>query len=242
MTGRAYVGANHQEMVMSKDADLIKVKQSGESKNINSAGDRDETTQTIDVSNLFKANMESGGDFDLGKIPFTALGRLLDALPIPALLVDSRCRLIFSNNSIEQLSSSQNRVQGVLFTDLLALGSDAEKSQVLINKTEWILKKAFATRRPQQAETILNILGNKRWCRLHFRTVRVLSIVYMLILVEDITSERIGYHVKRKEEILLLKKNADLEKQIEYLRGQLSLIKNKYRQEMIQHKKTKRQV
>ena len=227
---------------MNTEVDLLKVKQTEKSEDLTSQQARDETTQTIDVSNMFKDVLVSDGDFDLGKIPFTALGRLLDALPIPALLVDSHYRLIFSNNSIEQLGSDKHKLQGILFTDLLARSNNAEKSKVLINKTEWMLKKAFTARQPQQAETILCVLGSKRWCRLHFRTIRVLSTVYMLILAEDITSERIENHVKRKEEFQLKKKNADLQKQIDDLKLQLCHLKNKFRYEVVVHKKTKQQM
>jgi hypothetical protein len=110
MKSKASVETHHQEIVMSTEVDSRRVEQSENSTRAVSAGNGDVTTQTIDVSNLFNANSASEGDFDLGKIPFTALGKLLDALPIPTLLVDSQCRLIFSNNSVKQLGPEQNRL------------------------------------------------------------------------------------------------------------------------------------
>jgi hypothetical protein len=54
-------------------------------------------TQTIDLGPFLTQDLYSTGSFDLSAMEGTSVGKLLDALPIPALLIDERHDIGFAN-------------------------------------------------------------------------------------------------------------------------------------------------
>jgi hypothetical protein len=48
----------------------------------------DEPTQTIDLQSLLTSDVGQSGVFDLSDVGSTSFGKLLDALPVPVLLID----------------------------------------------------------------------------------------------------------------------------------------------------------
>ncbi len=58
-----------------------------------------EDTESIDVASLLTEDVTSSGSFDVSQFGSTSLGKLMQALPIPALLVDRTHRIVFANQA-----------------------------------------------------------------------------------------------------------------------------------------------
>ncbi|MGB6064502.1 MAG: PAS domain-containing protein [Desulfomonilaceae bacterium] len=147
-------------------------------------------TQTIDLSDLFARDVYSSGTFDLGAISSSTLGRLLDALPIPALLIDRFYQVGFANESCARVSAGYKQIRGLPFADLVPLPTDVARAQALTAKIQALIHSAFETRKPRVAEAILEIENRKIWARLHLRSVRIGLERYVLLTIEDLTSEK----------------------------------------------------
>ncbi len=158
-----------------------------------------ETTQTIDLRDVFADDVYSSGSFDLSMIGSTAFGKLLDALPLPALLIGEWYSVVFANQSCTRISANYKEIEGLHFASLVPLPRNAEKAQQL-------LVRAFETRKPQVAEAILEIEEARIWARLHLRCVRIGMDRHILMLIEDITPE--------KKQLLLGRRNEQQLKQV----------------------------
>ena len=59
-----------------------------------------ESTQSIDLSSLFTGDVTTSGSFDIrGDIWATTFGRVLQALPIPALMIDDSLHVVAANQA-----------------------------------------------------------------------------------------------------------------------------------------------
>ena len=139
-------------------------------------------TETIDLNSLFTRDVASSGTFDLRGLEGTSLGRLLQTIPIPALLVDGACAIAFANQASENIGFHSAPQQPGSFSLLFA---DA----VAASGAEALIKRVFATRKPEVMEAPLKKRRNRLWGRLHFRPLRVGKRRSVLVLVEDLTLE-----------------------------------------------------
>ncbi len=171
----------------------------------------DVSTHTIDLSNLFAADVHETGSFDLRAIESSSLGSLLNALPIPTFVIDSYYCVAFANQACRKITEDSDQMRGLRFADLLSCPGDEGKAQALVNKAQALLERSFQTRKPQRAEAILEISGNKLWCRLHIRSVRLATERYLLIIIEDLTPERTEQRLRQREELRLRKAYSQME-------------------------------
>ncbi|MCA1960986.1 MAG: PAS domain-containing protein [Desulfomonile sp.] len=181
----------------------------------------DTSTQTIDFDSLFNTDLSVTGTFDLRTIQSTALGKLLDAVPIPALLVTEQCRVIFANKACDKLAGDDSQIMGSLFLDFLPRVEDDERSRVLANKAEAIFRNALETRKPQKAEAILRIGSATKWFRLHLRCVRMVE-RHILVILEDLTHEKVRLRVNAREEHRLRKTVEALRRRVQELTAELA--------------------
>jgi hypothetical protein len=186
--------------------------------------------------------MSQSGVFDLRDIGSTSLGKLLNALPVPVLLIDQWFCVAFLNESCAKLSLNYERYKGSRFTDLLPYLHDAERAKVLNARTMTLLEQVFADRRPRKAEAILEIGKHKRWTRLNLRTIRLGSGRNIMAIIEDLTSERTYQHVSQRDEKELRKKLLELENRYREVNEKLSKTRAVLEQEIVQHKETKMQL
>jgi PAS domain S-box-containing protein len=201
-----------------------------------------EPTETIDMQNLLGSDMGKSGIFDLSSIGSTSFGKLLEALPVPVLLIDQWFCIAFLNQSCEKLSTDYTKIKGSRFTDLLPSPNDAARAHTLQSKTMTLLERVFSERRPQRAEAILEVGGRRIWARLHLRSVRLGSDRHIMAIIEDITSERTNQRVNQKDEKELRETVGQLELRVQQLTRELSETEEKLRQESALHEETKDQL
>jgi len=197
------------------------------------------STQTIDLSNLFTADVHETASFDLRAIESTSLGNLLNSLPMPAFVIDSYYCVAFANQACSKINQDAAQIRGLRFADLLPYPNDATKAQALVHKAQALLERAFQTRKPQRAEAILEIAGNKLWCRLHIRSVRLTTERYLLVLLEDVTHERTEQRLRQREELQLRKSCDQLETALQQRTADLQESEAKLKEEALHLERAK---
>ncbi len=202
----------------------------------------EEPTQTIDLHSLFSYDVGKSGIFDLSDISSTSLGKLLNAIPVPLVLVDQWFCIAFVNQACEKLRVNSSALKGSRFTDLLPTPDDAARARDLETKTMLLLEKAFADRKPQKAEAILEIGKQRIWSRLHLRSVRLSSARYIMVIIEDVTYERTKQRISQKDEKELKEALVELERRVKQISRELSDTQEELRLKTIHHEETKKQL
>lgn len=198
-----------------------------------------EPTQTIDLQGLLLPEFSSSGVFDLRGIGTTALGKLLEALPIPIMLIDKWFFVTFANRAFSSISEDYKEIQGARFIDVLPSPDDAERARLLAEKTMALLERVLSDRKPQQAEAILKI-GNKRiWARLHLRSIRATADRHIMVIIEDVTAERSQARISRRDEKKLQQAFQHLKRRSQKLDEELTKTKQQLEIEIAEHARTK---
>jgi PAS domain S-box-containing protein len=203
---------------------------------------RDEPTCSIDLNNLFSPDFTNSGLFDLRSIGSTALGKLLESIPIPIMLIDKWFFVVYANGALNTISKNCEKIQGSRFIDTLPAPDDPEKARVLKEKTTALLEKVLAERKPVHSEAILKIGDKRIWARLHLRSVRFSADRHIMAIIQDITSDRTQNYTFQKDERRLRKELADHKAQIARLQKQLAETTANLQVERERHEMTKQQV
>ncbi|MBI5251611.1 MAG: PAS domain-containing protein [Desulfomonile tiedjei] len=200
---------------------------------------QNEPTQTIDLQGLLLPEVSSSGVFDLRSIGTTALGKLLEALPIPIMLIDKWFFVAFANRAFCQISENYKEIQGERFVDMLPSPDDADRARLLTEKTMGLLERVFAERKQQQAEAILKIAEKKIWARLHLRSIRVNADRHIMVIIEDVTAERSQARIGRRDEERLRQALENMKSRIRKQDEELSRTRQRLESEVREHDKTR---
>lgn len=141
-------------------------------------------TETIDLASLLTKDISTTGSFDIrGEIWTTTFGKVLQALPIPAFLIDTNYQVMQANQACSKISTAGDSLLGVGFSSLFSGFEACERVQSL-------LEDVFATRKTKVGEAILKIAGRRIWARMTLRSLRIMRDRFALCLIEDLTNER----------------------------------------------------
>jgi two-component system, cell cycle sensor histidine kinase and response regulator CckA len=140
-------------------------------------------TETIEIDGLNSNQLTESGSFDLRGFRLSSLGKLLKALPIPALLIDCNFAIIFANEASQKLGDVSETLQSLSFLSLFPRFKDAANFKS-------ILEQVFSTRRLRVSEGMVEIGANRVWGRMNFRSVRLGHAQFVLTLIEDLTLEK----------------------------------------------------
>jgi len=139
-------------------------------------------TETIDADRIFLKDVTVSGSFDLRGVGSSALGKLLQSLPIPVFLIAESGSIVFANKASEDLSGS-NRLTDISFPCLFPRIQDETRIRSII-------EQVFTERKPQVIEAVLAINDKRIWGRIHLRSLRMGVDRSVLVLVQDLTPER----------------------------------------------------
>ena len=91
-------------------------------------------TETIDLNSLFAKDVTDSGSFEIqGEIWTTAFGKVLQALPIPILLVDQPGNVMAANQACRKIGAGYEKMVGKPFSRLFANPPDALQSESLVS-------------------------------------------------------------------------------------------------------------
>lgn len=164
-------------------------------------------THTIDLQTLV-AELSASVVLDFSNIHQTSFGKLLESIPIPVLLIDEACKIIFVNLAWQKVSVNYKRILGRSFSSIFTRRSVAKA----VNS---IVEKAFMTRRPLVASTVLEVEESRIYGRVHFRSLRMGGDRALIVLVEDLTVEKKQLILTQKHQEALLKAHEELESRVE---------------------------
>ncbi len=136
--------------------------------------------ETIDLSALFADDVSSSGSFDLRRSRVNPFEKLLQAIPIPTLLVDTSCTIMLANRACKRVTGEPQKIEGQHFSVLFPNRADGQRAEKLIGKV-------FHNRIPLVAEGIIGIDLIRMRGRIHLRSVRIQKTSMVLVIVEDIT-------------------------------------------------------
>jgi hypothetical protein len=183
-----------------------------------------DSTESIELKSLFTRDVTTSGSFDVrGGIWATTFGKVIQALPIPALLIDEYLHVAVSNQACGRFTPAYERIQGRPFASLLG-GSEAGK------RAQLVLQRVFSDRKPRVGEGTLRIEGAVVWARMTFRSIRVMKERFVLVLIEDLTREKIQLH---ENELL----RRDLERRVEERTAELRKTNEDLRLEVVERQK-----
>lgn len=200
---------------------------------------QNEPTETIDLQGLFASEFSASGVVDLRSIGSTALGKLLEALPIPMMLVDQWFCVAFTNSAFGKISPDYKQIHGERFIDVLPSPKDEQRGRMLMEKTTALLERVFVDRKPALAEAILEIGGKRIWARLHLRSIRVNADRHIMVMIEDVTVERSQRRVSQRDEKKLLQIVQEMRTRVWQLNEELSHTRESLEREIADHAKTK---
>jgi hypothetical protein len=140
----------------------------------------DLTEETVDLSAMFADDVTSSGSFDLRRSRLSTFEKLLQAIPIPTLLVDKSCVIVFANRACKWAAGEPGAIEGHRFSVLFSNRADGQQAEELI-------RKAFHNRIPLVAAGMLGADDIRMLGRIHFRSVRIQKMRMMLVIIEDIT-------------------------------------------------------
>jgi two-component system, cell cycle sensor histidine kinase and response regulator CckA len=156
----------------------------------------DESTQIIELTEVFPRDLTATGSFSFTGITNTWFGKLVQVLPIPALLIDESGNITFANQCWERVSPNHAKILNKTFASLIPNPLVAQEAQSIV-------ERVFSTRKSKIYHAALQIEENKIWARMHFRSIRMGQSRSLLILVEDLTLERAQLAQKQKHEEVL---------------------------------------
>jgi two-component system, sensor histidine kinase and response regulator len=140
-------------------------------------------TETIDLESLVAHERCATAGFDFKEVRTTSFGKLLNALPLPTILIDQSGVIAFANQACKKINTDAHTIIGTPFSGLFPDAASARNAQSLV-------ERVFATRKPLVAEAVLEIEKSRIWGRMNFRCLRIGGERSVLLLLEDLTLEK----------------------------------------------------
>lgn len=159
-------------------------------------------TETIDIHDIFDSN--ATGSFRFTRTEAGSLGKLLDALPIPALLVDNQFRVSFANEACEMSEIHKGGMKSSSFEDLFPHREHSDACELMV-------QNVLTTRKTQEMTALLQLNERKIWGRLHLRSIRSSQKRFVLVLIEDLTLEKKQLILTKRHQEELRKAHDQLE-------------------------------
>ena len=191
-------------------------------------------TETIDADSIFLKDITASGSFDLRGIRSSALGKLLQSLPIPAFLIAESGSIVFANKSSEDLSGG-NRMTGISFPCLLPRTQDQARLRSII-------EQVFTERKPQVTEGLLTINEKRIWGRIHLRSLRMGVDRSVLVLMQDLTPERMQLLLTQKHQKELQEARDKLELRVLQRTAELTAINERLEIEIADRKRAEEEL
>jgi len=187
-----------------------------------------ETTESIELKSLLTRDLTASGSFDVRSgIWATTFGKVVQALPIPTFLIDESLKITVANQACGMFTPEYEKVQGRPFASLVGATASAQRVDAL-------LEQVFSDRTPRVGEGTLRIDDALVWARMTFRPIRILNDRYVLVLVEDLTREKV--QLRENEKL-----TQELEKRVERRTAELRKTNEELTQEVAERKRAEQE-
>ncbi len=156
------------------------------------------------------SSMGATATVDLREVGTGSIGQFLNALPLPSCVVDETYTILFANEFMRKFRKADDEMVGypfyILFPDRTKFG-----------RIRGLLDTVFYKRKPQVTEVVLQMNGKRLWGRMHLRSVRLWHDSddrAILVLIEDLTHEKMQLAVNKRHEVELRRTHELLEKRV----------------------------
>ncbi|MBI5252630.1 MAG: PAS domain-containing protein [Desulfomonile tiedjei] len=149
------------------------------------------TAGNSEFDQLFTSDVTSSGSFDLRQAGNDYFSRLLEALPIPAMLVHPSQRILFANKASLLLENDLSFFVGIAFSSFFTSPDEGETAR-------HSLDKVFEDRKTRSFEGSMEFSGKRLWCRAHLRSVRFRKERLVLAILQDLTAEKLETIINAK--------------------------------------------
>jgi PAS domain S-box-containing protein len=137
----------------------------------------------FDVASLLDEDPTLPDSVDMRELQATALGQLLDAMPIPALLIDPLSHIVFANPPCRRIIPQPEKLQGLSLSTLFP-------DESVITEIQRLTEQVFTTGKSQVIDSPFEITEQRIWCRLYLQSMRLGNNKWMVLLVEDLSNEK----------------------------------------------------
>jgi PAS domain S-box-containing protein len=165
---------------------------------------QDPSTETINLSSLVKRQETGTGSYSFDQLRPNPIAKLLDALPMPALLVDEKHSVTFANTACRTMGLNFDETGVIEFERLFPDPNNSAQAQSL-------LQHVILHRRQQTWEATVGMDTRRIWGRMHFRSLRYEDKRLILVLVENLTLEKKQQILNQRHQEELRKAHAELE-------------------------------
>jgi PAS domain S-box-containing protein len=180
-------------------------------------------TQSIDLKGLVAELDTLGEELWTDDLEGTPFGKLMEAVPIPIVLLDRDRSITFLNQAVGKISLEYDSLKGKGFSSLFP-------NATVGNRVDSLIKIVYFNRQIQVVESVVQIGSSRIWGRVHLQPLRWGSETYVLALIENLTLE--------KRQISLQKKlREELEKRVEERTKDLETINERLQQEIGERKR-----
>lgn len=173
-------------------------------------GDED-STETVDLANVFIEDVSSSGSFSFRGVTQTWFGQLLQALPVLAFLIDQSGKITFANKACGAVSPNYRAVVGRPFGSVFPNDSECAMARSM-------LAGVFEFRKHVHGQALLEIDDVRVYGRISLRSIRLGETRSVLMLVEDLTAEQERLRLKEDHNERLRIEIADRRRAEEALR------------------------
>lgn len=171
-------------------------------------------TQTIDIRHLID-ELDLSADARFREVEGTVFGKLLKSIPIPILLLDRSYTIVFANPYWEKISENYVSLLNRPFSSIFPKKSVARAA-------DSIVERGFNTRKPLVASAVIEVDESRIWGRMHFRSLRNGNETALIVLVEDLTSEKRQLIMTERHKEALVKARMELEERVKERTADLS--------------------
>ena len=136
-------------------------------------------------------DVTQSGSFNLKDFKEVFLSRFLQTIPLDALLVDHTHAIVFTNNCLGRKIGDTHELVGKSFSSLFVHPSQADKARSL-------LEKSLTMRKSWIIDAVVRISGKQSFQKMHFRPVRLERRRLVMILMQDITAQKVHGLLNKK--------------------------------------------
>lgn len=180
-------------------------------------------TESIDPGSPTGSSLTYSGSFDLRDVQTSSFGKLLQALPIPALVIDRSFAILFTNQACGRIRSEYEKIRGTPFASLFPEPAAARSIRAIV-------QSVFSSRKSHVMEAVLEIRESRIWARMNFRSLRLGRARCILVLVEDLTLEKRQLLLNQMHQEELRKARDELEKRVEERTAELVTVNQSLRE------------
>ena len=190
----------------------------------------DDATETIDFGKRNLDALTESGSFYVQGLSGSAIGRLLNALPLPVLIIDPLLVIMFANRAWDLLVSNRHHIEGL---PAYSIFFDRKFGQ----KMKAMMENVLATRKPVSAEGMIKIENRAIWGRIHFRSFRTPCGRSVLSILEDLTAQKKQLLFQSKVQGILKRSRDNLQKAVKERTLELSKSNEILKREVAHRKK-----